>query len=219
VRLGRSRLRDTLCCAGLAVLTLAVPAESQESKNEIAGTFGRTFISNQSVLNSGIANPRLAHAPGWTFEGNYARVLREWDWADLAAEIPVVFSPDEDLVYEGNQVPEGYDSIFVTPAVRLRFIPELAFSPWISFGGGFAHFSATSDLLFFGTNTRNRSLTAGALQIGAGLDVRLPYRKLDRIKLRAQVRDDWSGIPPINVDVGKAHQHNYYVAGGLVYRF
>ncbi|HEY7351879.1 MAG TPA: hypothetical protein VH596_03840 [Terriglobales bacterium] len=208
-----------LCCTALAFLMLTVRAESQESKNEIAGTFGRTFISNQSVLNSGIADPRLTHAPGWTFEGNYARVLREWDWADVAAEIPVVFSPDEDLVYEGNQVPEGYGSIFVTPAVRLRLIPELAFSPWVSFGGGFAHFAATSDLLFFGKNTGNRSLTTGALQMGAGIDVRLPCRKLPRLRVRAQVRDEWSGIPPINVDVGKTHQHNYYVAGGIVYKF
>jgi hypothetical protein len=34
-----------------------------------------------------------------------------------------------------------------------------------------------------------------------------------------EARDDWSGMPPINVNTGKNRQHNYYVAGGLVYRF
>jgi hypothetical protein len=208
------------CIRGLLALSIlpVALAQEQEPNNELAGTFGHTFISDQSVLNSGLANSRLGHGDGYTFEVDYARILRTSEWADIAVEVPAIFCPDEDLVYSANQVPEGYSSFFITPAARLRFVPDVAFSPWFSLGGGLGHFSSGSDLIFYGGNTAQRGVTTGVLQIGAGLDVRIPH-VARRFKIRAEVRDDWSGMPLINVDVGKTQQHNYYVAGGLAYRF
>jgi len=101
----------------------------------------------------------------------------------------------------------------------VRLFPNVDVSPWISFGGGLGHFQASSDLLFFGKNTGNRGETTGVLQGGVGLDVRIPYLRIQRLKIRVEARDDWSGVPPLNVNTGKTRQHNYYVAGGLLYRF
>ena len=194
-------------------------AFAQESKNEVAGTIGRTFISDQGVPNSGLPNSTINHGAGLSFEVNYARILRGSDWADFAIELPVIFNPDEDIHYFTDQVPKDYSSIFITPAVRFRLFPQTAISPWISLGGGLGHFQASNNLLFFGKNTNSRGETTGVLQGGLGMDVGIPADRFHSFKFRVEVRDDWTGIPPINVNTGKSGQHNYYVAGGLVYGF
>jgi hypothetical protein len=203
----------------LALTASAIAVAQAEGKNEIAGTFGHTFISDQGVPNSGLSDSIINHGEGFSFEIDYARILRAYDWADFAIEVPATFNPDEDLHYLTNQIPEDYTSFFITPAARVRFFPEVNLSPWISFGGGIGHFQASSNLLFFGKNTGNRGATTGVVQGGVGLDVRMPYRRITRLKIRVEARDDWSGVPPLNVNTGKTRQHNYYVAGGLVYRF
>lgn len=189
---------------------------SNESKNELAATIGRSFISNQGVPNSGLPNSNVHFGPSLSFEVNYVRTIRALAWGDLSVEVPAIFNPDEDLNYGANQVPEQYSSVFVTPSARLRVIPDLAFSPWISFGAGVGHFQASRTLVFSGINTGSRIKTTAVLQGGVGMDVRLPIRSL---KFRIEARDDWSGEAPINVNTGKSRQHNYYVGGGIVYRF
>jgi hypothetical protein len=211
-------LRSFYLAVTLAMTAGAIASAQSNSKNEVAGTFGRTFVSDQSVPNSGLADSTISHGTGVSFEVNYARILRGSDWADFAIELPAILTPDEDLHYFANQIPEGYNSIFITPAARMRLFPELALSPWLSLGGGVGHFQASSDLVFGGNNTGNRSKTTGVLEGGVGLDVDIPGR-IQRLKIRAEARDDWSGVAPINVNTGKTRQHNYYVAGGLVYRF
>lgn len=203
----------------LAIVSIAGAQEfSVLGKNEIAGTFGHTFVSNQGVANAGVPNAIVRHGKGISFDASYARILRGTDWADFALELPVVFNPDEDLHYPTNQIPEQYSSFFATPAARLRFFPNLGFSPWFSFGGGFGHFESSSNLLFSGNNTGNRSVTTGVLEGGIGIDAHLP-KVSDKIRLRFEARDDWSDVPPLNVDTGKTRQHNYYLGGGLVVRF
>jgi len=203
----------------LALSASAVVFGQAEGKNEIAVTFGQSFISDQGVPNSGLSNSIINHGKGLSFEINYARIFRAYDWADFAIEVPATFNPDEDLHYFTDQIPEGYSSFFITPSARVRFFPDVNFSPWVSFGGGLGHFQASDILLFFGKNAADRGETTGVLQGGAGLDVRFPCRHIQRLKIRVEARDDWSGVPPLNVNTGKTRQHNYYVAGGLVYRF
>jgi hypothetical protein len=208
-----------LCRVVVWILIATAIAFAQEAdKNEIAGTFGHTFISDQGVPNSGLSNSIINHGEGFSFEINYARILRRYDWADFAIELPATFNPDEDLHYFTDQIPEGYSSFFITPSARVRFFPDVNVSPWISFGGGLGHFQASSNLLFDGKNSGNRGETSGVVQGGVGLDVHIPC-VAKRLKIRVEARDDWSGVPPLNVNTGKTRQHNYYVAGGLVYRF
>lgn len=205
----------------VVVLALTAPAiafAQPEGKNEIAGSVGQTFISDQGVPNSGLSNSIINHGKGVSFEINYARIFRKYDWADFAIEIPATFNPDEDLHYFTDQIPQGYSSVFITPAVRVRLFPDVNFSPWVSFGGGLGYFYSSGDLLFYGKNTGTRAESTAVLQGGAGFDVRIPWH-VKRLKLRVEARDHWSGVPPLNVNTGKTRQHNYYVAGGLVYRF
>src|SRR4051812_3668698 len=125
---------------GVVVWVLIAPAMTfaqEEGKNEIAGTFGHSFISDRGVPNSGLSNSIINHGEGYSFEVNYARILRAADWADFAIEIPATFNPDEDLHYFTDQIPEGYSSFFITPVPRVALFPNFPPSPWLTFAGAF----------------------------------------------------------------------------------
>ena len=209
-------MRKSLAAA-LLVIVWAVTAWSQEPKNEISGTIGRSITGDQTVPNAATVFNRIHFGHGTSFDINYARKLRSYGWGDLSVEVPVIFNPDEDLNYGTNQIPRQYSSYFITPAARVNLIPYFAVSPWLSFGGGVGIFHASENLLYFGANTGDRTKATGTLQGGVGLDVRLP--KFEHLKFRFEARDDWSGVAPLNVDTGRSHQHNYYVAAGGVFRF
>jgi hypothetical protein len=204
--------------AGLfsAVITMgAGTAAAQDYKNEIAVTIGRTFISDQGVPNTSFFDNVVHSGKGLSLNFNYARRLLDFHKAALSVELPVVYNPDEDLNFGENTIPKQYSSLFITPGARLTFFPHFVVQPWLSFGGGIGHFVASTDLVFSGTNPGPRVKTTSAIDGGVGFDVPL----YSRLKFRFEARDNWSGVPPINVDTGKTRQHNYYVGGGGVVRF
>jgi len=95
----------------------------------------------------------LHFGKGLSFEANLARRLKGGEGiAALTLEIPVVYNPDQDIHYSVNVVPKQYSSIFIMPSLRANLLPELQFSPWLSLGGGYGHFSEDSHVEFFGNN-------------------------------------------------------------------
>ncbi|HTA50870.1 MAG TPA: hypothetical protein VK930_15570 [Verrucomicrobiae bacterium] len=203
--------------AVLAVMMsiLSGSAAAQDEKNELSGLIGRIFISDQGIIGATNFNPVVRSGKGLTFEVNYARRLFSTPVFAVSGEVPAVFNLDEDLNSGDNVVPKDYKQIFVTPSARLNLFPETAVSPWVSLGGGFAHFSENNTLLYGGPNPGS-STTSGVLQGGFGLDVRV----LHQFAIRLDVRDFWSGSPNLPLaDTGKTRQHNYFVGGGLVWHF
>lgn len=191
----------------------------KEDANELAGIVGRIFISDQAVQDATFFNPFVRSGKGLTFEINYARHFFGNDVYRLSGEIPVVFNLDEDLNSGSNVVPSDYRQIFLTPSLRLNVFPDTAFSPWVSFGGGFAHFSENKNLLYGGPNP-GTSTTSGALQVGIGLDVRPCKTRLPHFAIRGEARDFWSGTPDLPLaPTGKTRQHNYFVGGGGIWSF
>ena len=120
----------------LLVFAEATTALAQDEKNELAGTIGRTIVSDQTTPDTSIPFHTVHFGHGTSFSVNYARRLRSYRWFELSAEVPVIVNFDEDLNYGSNQIPSEYSSYFITPAARVTFIPNLAFSPWLSLGGG-----------------------------------------------------------------------------------
>ena len=206
--------------AVIAVLALMMSilsgsAAAQDEKNELSGLIGRIFISDQGIIGATNFNPVVRSGKGLTFEVNYARRLFSTPVFAVSGEVPAVFNLDEDLNSGDNVVPKDYKQIFVTPSARLNLFPETAVSPWVSLGGGFAHFSENNTLLYGGPNPGS-STTSGVLQGGFGLDVRV----LHQFAIRLDVRDFWSGSPNLPLaDTGKTRQHNYFVGGGVVWHF
>jgi hypothetical protein len=63
-----------LWIAVLTVITmLAASAVAQDEKNELGGTLGRTFISNQGIKNATFPNPIIAFGNGLSFGVEYGR--------------------------------------------------------------------------------------------------------------------------------------------------
>jgi hypothetical protein len=197
---------------------LGVRASAQDEKNELTGIIGRIFISDQGIHGPDApqVNPFVRSGKGLTFEVNYARQLFGTPVYAVSGEVPAVFNLDEDLGSGAAVVPTGYKQIFVTPSVRVNLFPATAVSPWVSIGGGFAHFSEDSQLIYQGGPNPGTSTNSGVLQGGLGLDVRVYHR----FSIRGQVRDFWSGTPDLPLaDTGKTRQHNYFVGGGVIWRF
>ena len=193
----------------MAVCTLVAHAPAQ--KNELSGLLGRTFISRQGIRGGTFFDNNVHFGNGLTFEVNYSRRVLEPGPAAISLEVPVVVNWDEDLNSLFSQVPKNFKSYFVTPSARLNLFANSAVSPWASIGGGFGRFDESS---VSGAPSKTGT-TTGALQVGLGLDVRV----FGRFSVRGEVRDFWSGVPQLNVDTGKSRQHNYFVAGGIVWHF
>ena len=200
----------------VAVCTFVAQAAAQE--NELSGIIGRTFTSDQSIQGAPAYDPDLRFSNGLSFEINYARRagVMGRGFLSLTLEVPFVVNPDQDLhAAPPNRIPQKYASYFVTPAARLNVFAGHAVSPWVSFGGGFGHFAASSTLLFGGNNPGTTGTNTGVLQTGFGLDVKIFHR----FSLRGEGRDFWSGVPQLNVNTGKSRQHNIFAGLGIVWHF
>jgi len=193
----------------LAACTLVPHASAQQ--NELSGLLGRTFISDQGIIGGTFFDNNVHFGNGLTFEANYARRVLGAGIASVSVEVPFVFNWDQELRSDAVEIPKSLKMYFLTPSARLNIFSESAVSPWVSFGGGFGHFSGGSTLSGVPTD----STTTGALQAGVGLDVRVFHS----FSVRGEARDFWSGVPQLNVDTGKSHQHNYFVAAGIVWPF
>lgn len=207
---------------GIAILTvfmmLVVSAGAQDERNEIGGIVGRTFISDQGLKGATFFDPVIHSGKGLTVEGEFARRMIVTPLFAISIEAVVAYNPDEDL--NGGQygfavVPTDYKQLFITPAARVNFFPTTAVSPWVSFGGGFGHFSQSNTLVYGGTNP-GKSTTTGVIEAGAGLDVKV----WKRLSVRGEVRDFYSGVPDFPLaNTGKSRQHNFLVGGGVFWRF
>jgi opacity protein-like surface antigen len=200
-----------------AATLLTISAAAQDEKNEVGGTIGRTFISDQGIKLA-IQDPTIHSGKGLTFEGFYAHRFLVTPIYAVSGEIPVAYDHDVDLNAGGTGsavVPSDYKSLFVTPAARVNLFPTTAVSPWVSVGAGFGHFTEGNTLDFGGANP-GKSKTNFVFQAGLGLDVRV----WKRWSVRGQVRDFWSGEPDFPLaPTGKTRQHNFYVSGGAFWRF
>ena len=209
--------------AVLAVMIsfLGAPAAAQDESNQLTGIIGRTFISDQGIHgpNAPTINPFVRSGKGLTFEVNFAHRFLGTEIYSISGEVAAVFNLDEDLGSGGDVVPEGYKQIFVTPAVRVNLFPATRVTPWVSFGGGFSHFTESKNLNYYGTNPGGSS-TSSVVQAGLGLDVSPFERRFKRFSFRGEVRDFYSGTPKLPLaDTGKTRQHNYFVGGGVIWHF
>lgn len=150
----------------------------------------------------------------FAFEANYAAQLVHVPAVALHFEIPVLFTPSTDITTSNLTALKSYSSLFVTPALRLKLVPELPFSPWISAGGGIVHFNPGSTTQG-GATVNTQSVTKGAAQAGVGADIHPP---LLPVAFRFEVRDFYTGLPNLNT-VSIKVRHNLLVGGGVVLRF
>ena len=179
----------------LIVLLFCTLATAQ--KNELAVTAGGYFPFGIQGIGS-----------GGGVEGSFARRLLDAKLAAVYGELPVMIGfkvSEVSLLSQGN-----YTSFFVTPAVKLKLLPGFAASPWISVGGGLAHYRATDNITLLQSSSNH-----AALQIGGGLDVKVA----PVLSLRGELRDFYAPIPALSFLPVGSDQHNVFAGGGIVLRF
>ena len=210
----------------LVVFLWSVPALAQE-KNEVGLVIGGTVTPSQGLSPAAsliapdgtvLTTRNLAIDSSLTLglEYDHAFVLRQKFAIDGGVDF--LASPSDVKLSQPSQNAIGqYAFIFLTPHVRVKFHPNGVFSPWLSFGGGYARFlekaPAAASSFKPGTNT-------GTLEFGGGIDTRTVVHFLRiPIGFRVEVRDFYSGQPNYNQKVIGNLQNNLAFTGGLLIRF
>ncbi len=146
-------------------------------------------------------------------EGAVAFRLLDAKLASLHVELPVAGIPSQKLTVAGlPTVLDHLGVVFITPGVRLKILPVAPISPWVSVGGGWAHYSL---------NTAGLTQNKAAVQYGGGIDFKTNFPVLG---FRAEVRDFVTGDPDFGAPAlfstnSGLHHHNILVGGGIVLRF
>jgi len=201
-----------LFLAGAAV-TVPARAQSQEPGQNQELTFSLGGIPGQTRSLQGSAGAAQISADR-SFGINYGHRFLDAKIAALYGELEFVAIPNRALTAASATVPQNYASLYLTPGVRLKFLPGSRLSPWASIGGGYGLYQQSAQLSN-GQNTTNKFLNRGVFEFGGGLD----YRLFRFIGLRGEVRDFFSGNPNLNAALNSTTQHNVVASGGIILRF
>lgn len=152
-------------------------------------------------------------------EGTFGARLLNAHVASLHLELPVAAIPSQQLSVAPTNIAGGssiqvtqFNTLFITPALRVKLLPGDAISPWASIGGGWGRYNFS-----FG-QVENKA----ALQYGGGVDFKTG---LPLLAVRAEVRDFVTSDPdfgfPSSIFSGSSgmHHHNLLAGGGIVLRF
>jgi len=217
--------------AFLVFFLLAVSTAALAQKADVAFVVGGSFVSDSKVV---FAVPCLVPPCPATptflnnvktdhhvfLEGTLGFQLLNAKVASLHLEVPIAGIPSQTVrVITSTPVSavlDHIDTTFVTPSLRLKLLPGAGISPFVSVGGGWAHYS-----LAHGSNSK------GAVQYGGGID----FKVFPHLGLRGEVRDFVTGDPNFSLagviapgltgsgSESGLHRHNILAGGGVVFAF
>src|SRR5260370_8165930 len=157
----------------LGVLFLAVGAVkvAGRAQSEGAGqnqelTFSLGGIPGQTRSFQGSAGAAQISADR-SFGINYGHRFLDAKIAALYGELEFVAIPNRALTAASATVPQNYASLYLTPGVRLKFLPGSRLSPWAAIGGGYGLYQQSAQLSN-GQNTTNKFLNRGVFDYGGG---------------------------------------------------
>lgn len=202
---------------------LLLPNLATAQKADVALSFGASSVSDTHLtsdcplgvlcVNIPAESVKTGHDLFW--EATFSSRLIDAKLASIHLEIPFAGIAHQQATFtqSPNVFIAHFSSLYITPSIKTKFFPAAPISPWISLGGGLAHFSFPDD--------RSNKL---AVQLGTGADIRTP---LPHLGFRVELRDFLSGQPSFatpgiglagNPESGLS-RHNLFAGGGLVFRF
>jgi hypothetical protein len=184
---------------------------AENKSNEVGLLLGGSIVPSST--------PGFNISSGLAFQATYAHRFTGNGRVGWGFEVPFVTLPSQDVQSPSPISPRNYASIFITPGIRVTFVPTSAISPWASVGGGFARFAESTTLVTGAPNTFKTGTNKGALQFGGGVDFRTPFKILVPLVFRGEIRDFYSGQPRLNIARPGNGQHNVIISGGIVLRF
>lgn len=191
----------------LGLVALATPLMAQ--KQEISFTLGGIAANERST------SPSLTSEASVGLQANYAVRLVKSDRATLYFETHLLASPLRNVSTTATVATRDYASLYITPGVRVKFMPQGRVNPWLAVGGGWALYEHSVFNLLGAPSSVPRHTNKGALQFGGGVD----FRIWKFVALRAELRDFYTGSPAYAVTTVKGGQHNVVAGGGFVLRF
>lgn len=191
----------------LTVLSLGAVDASAQSRFDVGLLLGSTNATNEGSA--------LQFDRGTTYQATFAWRVWRTDDVTLSIEVPFIASPAFTVTTSGPSLPLEYASLYLTPGVRVTFVPTSPISFFGAIGGGYARYSESRLRADRSANPGQRDTNAGAFQLGGGVDVR-GFRWLG---FRGEVRDVYTGARDFSVPTPGGRVHNLIISGGLVVRF
>ena len=193
--------------------TIALPgliAQSTETpKHEIGLTLG-SLLSRDRVSGA----TRFQLGSGTALQANYGYRIFSTSNVDVFGEVHMLANPQRVVTSTNTSLTRDVASLFVTPGLRVKFLPRKAISPYVAAGGGWALFEHSTTTLAGNPNPAPRTASHGVFDFGGGVDVK--FWKF--VRLRGEIRDFYSGNPSYNVPL-QQRQHNVVAGGGFVLTF
>ena len=124
----------------LLVIIVSICAAAQSNELAVIAGVKATPAGSAAI---GTSN-EVSVDKSFAFEASYAHQLRSVPLVALQLELPMVAVPDAGLNKSNILVAKSYTSIYFTPGFRLKFATAFPVNPWISAGGGLAHFNPSS---------------------------------------------------------------------------
>jgi outer membrane protein W len=200
----------------VAPLLLALWAAPVCAQGVEVGVFGGEVLSETRHIQApagGTIQVNSNYAAGLHFDYRltHSRIV------DAHLELEFTVLPPRIVKSASTAVPQSYDSLYLTPGVRVEFIPRARLRPWVAAGGGYTLY-LQSQVLTNGQTYRVRFVNSAAADYGGGLDLAV-WRSRHyswSLNLRGQVRDFVSGNPSYNAPLTSSVQHNVVATGGFV---
>jgi len=155
---------------------------------------------------------RLDTGSGVAFQVNYGRRFLKGRKVALYGEINALANPLRDVSTSIPTATHDFASLYITPGIRVKFLPTSRISPYALVGGGYADYEQSTRRIDGQTNSVSRELARGVFDFGAGVEVRV-WRF---VALRGEARDFYTGSPAYNVSGVSGGQHNVVATGALV---
>jgi hypothetical protein len=195
------------------LLAMASISFAQEPKNEVGLLLGALSTGSREIRLPTLSTADIGS--GLTYQANYARRLVDAKVASLHVEVLFAATPLVEVRSTNTLIPRDYASLFLTPGLKVKFVPGWRVSPYVAAGGGYARFAEsefrTNDL----PNTGRRGTNTGVFNYGGGVDLRV----IRYLSLRGEVRDFVTGNPNFNAPFLSTRQHNVLTSGGIVLHF
>jgi hypothetical protein len=152
---------------------------------------------------------------GTALQANYGYRLMGGDLAALYGEVHFLANPQRMVDAGGPLATRDVASAYVTPGIRVKFLPKSPIAPYFAIGGGLALYEHSLLRGDGRPNNAPRTIRRGAFDFGGGVDVKF-WRW---IGLRGEIRDFYTGRPTFNLPGLSSGQNNVVVGGGLVLKW
>ncbi len=208
----RQRAVPDLVATACMLFLFAWPAGAQS--NQVGAFYGGVLSQNYGFQGpaGGQAHVSAGYAAGLNLDHGFTS--NRWIVPHIELEFTVL--PPRNVKSTSAAVPQSYDSLYLTPGLRLEFLPRALAHPWVAAGGGYTLY-IQSQVLTNGQTYSVHFVSRAVGDFGGGMDVRVWRSKQYAwaINLRGQFRDFVSGNPELNAPLSASVQHNIVASAGV----